>query len=254
MRIKVLGSAAGGGFPQWNCNCRNCDGVRKGAIAARPRTQSSIAVTVDGVNWVLFNASPDILQQTESVPGSAAGARYPRHGDRRDRSGRRADRPHHRPADAARGQASAADLVHGHGSRGSDHRQPAVPHPRTLLRRRAAPTDPGAAFTFTVPGADGLRSGVPLKSKAPPYSPHRDNPHDGDNIGVRITDTRSGRSAVLRARAGRDRAARRAADGAGRLRDGRRHVLDRRRDDRASASRRSTRARSGTCRSPARAA
>ena len=63
MRITILGSAAGGGFPQWNCNCRNCDGVRKGTIRARPRTQSSIVVSADGVNWVLLNASPDILTQ-----------------------------------------------------------------------------------------------------------------------------------------------------------------------------------------------
>ena len=72
MRIRVLGSAAGGGFPQWNCNCRNCDGVRSGALHALPRTQSSIAVTVDSVNWVLFNASPDILAAAEREPGTAA--------------------------------------------------------------------------------------------------------------------------------------------------------------------------------------
>ncbi|MCW5620675.1 MAG: pyrroloquinoline quinone biosynthesis protein B, partial [Burkholderiales bacterium] len=68
MRIRVLGAAAGGGFPQWNCNCRNCDGVRKGNIKARPRTQSSICVSSDGINWVLFNASPDILAQIKTFP------------------------------------------------------------------------------------------------------------------------------------------------------------------------------------------
>ena len=67
-RIRVLGAAAGGGFPQWNCNCRNCDGVRKGTIRAQPRTQSSIAVSADGVDWVLFNASPDLLAQIKSFP------------------------------------------------------------------------------------------------------------------------------------------------------------------------------------------
>src|SRR3979490_3040100 len=60
MHIRVLGSAAGGGFPQWNCNCRNCDGVRKGNLRATPRTQSSIAVSADNINWILFNASPDL--------------------------------------------------------------------------------------------------------------------------------------------------------------------------------------------------
>ncbi|MEY3694530.1 MAG: pyrroloquinoline quinone biosynthesis protein PqqB, partial [Pseudomonadota bacterium] len=68
MKILVLGSAAGGGFPQWNCNCPNCAGVRKGSINAKPRTQSSIAVSANGTDWVLINASPDILQQIRSNP------------------------------------------------------------------------------------------------------------------------------------------------------------------------------------------
>jgi pyrroloquinoline quinone biosynthesis protein B len=48
MKIRVLGSSAGGGFPQWNCNCRNCDGVRRGTVKATRRTQSSIAVSTNG--------------------------------------------------------------------------------------------------------------------------------------------------------------------------------------------------------------
>src|SRR5688572_8995290 len=69
MRITVLGSAAGGGFPQWNCNCRNCDGLRKGTLRAKARTQSSIFVRADAaVDGVLFNASPDILEQIRSHP------------------------------------------------------------------------------------------------------------------------------------------------------------------------------------------
>src|SRR6218665_463945 len=55
--LRVLGSAAGGGFPQWNCNCFNCDGLRRGVIAASARTQSSIALSEDGVHWLLVNAS-----------------------------------------------------------------------------------------------------------------------------------------------------------------------------------------------------
>ena len=57
MIIKVLGSAAGGGFPQVNCNCRNCAAVRRGEPGFRARTQSSIAVSVDGRFWALLNAS-----------------------------------------------------------------------------------------------------------------------------------------------------------------------------------------------------
>ena len=69
MKIRVLGSAAGGGFPQWNCNCRNCTGVRKGTVRARIRTQSSIAVCgADCAAWALVNASPDILVQLKANP------------------------------------------------------------------------------------------------------------------------------------------------------------------------------------------
>jgi pyrroloquinoline quinone biosynthesis protein B len=68
MLIKVLGSAAGGGFPQINCNCRNCAGVRLGAPGLDPRTQSSLAVSRDGRAWVLLNASPDLRQQIAAVP------------------------------------------------------------------------------------------------------------------------------------------------------------------------------------------
>ena len=73
MQIRVLGSAAGGGFPQWNCNCRNCAGLRDGSVQARPRTQSSIAVSADGHDWVLFNASPDILSQIRANPALQPG-------------------------------------------------------------------------------------------------------------------------------------------------------------------------------------
>ncbi|HKF07227.1 MAG TPA: pyrroloquinoline quinone biosynthesis protein PqqB [Xanthobacteraceae bacterium] len=59
----VLGSAAGGGFPQWNCRCPTCRLAWAGDPRVRPRTQSSIAVTADGENWLLINASPDLPQQ-----------------------------------------------------------------------------------------------------------------------------------------------------------------------------------------------
>lgn len=68
MIIKVLGSSAGGGFPQWNCNCRNCIAVRAGTPGFRARTQSSLAVSRDGANWALLNASPDLRQQLNQTP------------------------------------------------------------------------------------------------------------------------------------------------------------------------------------------
>ncbi|WP_299707293.1 pyrroloquinoline quinone biosynthesis protein PqqB [uncultured Tateyamaria sp.] len=64
MRLIVLGAAAGGGLPQWNCGCRNCTDARAGVI---PRmTQSSVAVSLDGQAWVVLNASPDIRAQVDA--------------------------------------------------------------------------------------------------------------------------------------------------------------------------------------------
>lgn len=68
MRIIVLGSAAGGGFPQWNCACANCSLARSGSERAKPRTQSSLAVSRDGERWLLLNASPDLRQQILATP------------------------------------------------------------------------------------------------------------------------------------------------------------------------------------------
>jgi pyrroloquinoline quinone biosynthesis protein B len=68
MLVRVLGSAAGGGFPQWNCACPSCRAVRDGSRAARPRTQSSVAVSADGGRWFLVNASPDVHAQIEAFP------------------------------------------------------------------------------------------------------------------------------------------------------------------------------------------
>jgi len=63
MRVRILGSAAGGGLPQWNCGCPNCRAVRDGSLHVRPRTQSSAAVSADGQWWFLLNASADVRQQ-----------------------------------------------------------------------------------------------------------------------------------------------------------------------------------------------
>jgi pyrroloquinoline quinone biosynthesis protein B len=79
VRVRVLGSAAGGGYPQWNCHCRVCDGVRAGA-RARPRTQSSLAIRGEDGPWFLVNASPDLRQQLETrldPPARADGVRAP---------------------------------------------------------------------------------------------------------------------------------------------------------------------------------
>lgn len=73
MKLKVLGAAAGGGVPQWNCACQNCIDARKGLL---PRmTQSSVAVSVSGQDWVVLNASPDIRTQLTRDPAFTPPAR-----------------------------------------------------------------------------------------------------------------------------------------------------------------------------------
>src|SRR5580700_11168294 len=68
MRVKILGSAAGGGFPQWNCACVNCRGVRAGTFHGKARTQTQVAITEDGRSWFLLGASPDLRAQIEAAP------------------------------------------------------------------------------------------------------------------------------------------------------------------------------------------
>jgi pyrroloquinoline quinone biosynthesis protein B len=68
MRVILLGTAAGGGFPQWNCSCALCAEVRAGSSRLLPRTQSGVAISADGERWFLLNASPDLGAQIESFP------------------------------------------------------------------------------------------------------------------------------------------------------------------------------------------
>ena len=77
LRLKVLGSAAGGGFPQWNCRCPVCALAWEGDPRVRRRTQTSIAVSADGEQWALVNCAPEILSQIQSLP-----ALQPQHGRR----------------------------------------------------------------------------------------------------------------------------------------------------------------------------
>ena len=69
MKIRVLGSAAGGGLPQWNCGCQNCVRARAGDTAVPARSQPSIAVSTDGRRWSLINGSPDVRDQLARFPG-----------------------------------------------------------------------------------------------------------------------------------------------------------------------------------------
>lgn len=192
MRIRVLGSSAGGGFPQWNCNCPNCTGVRQGTVNARARTQSSIAVSTDGVDWLLVNASPDILKQIR-------------------------DNPELQPARAVRDSGIAAVLLmdaqidHVTGLLMLRERQSPLP----LLATPEVFSDISSGFPITgilshycgvarhdlpidgrtvaVPGLPGLQvQTVALLSKPPPYSPFRGNPRPGDNIGLLVQNPATG--------------------------------------------------------------
>ena len=192
MKIHVLGSAAGGGFPQWNCNCPQCSAVRAGSPHHQARTQSSIAITSNDTEWLLINASPDVLQQIKSFPAL-------------------------QPARALRDTGIAAVLLmdaqidHTTGLLMlREHRQklPLWCHP--LVREDLSTGNP--LFTvlehycgidwqslplqsgFHIPGLQGLQfEALPLISNAPPYSPHRDKPQPGDNVGLTVRDEHSGK-------------------------------------------------------------
>jgi len=192
MKVLVLGSGAGGGCPQWNCNCAMCAAARNGTRLIRPRTQSSIAVSPDGKRWVLLNASPDIGQQLRMQP-----ILHPKQGLR--------DTP-----------IKAVILMDAQ-----------IDHATGLLSLREGPpielyvtpcvfedlttglpiltvlehycgvhwhllpvAGEQKVAEFAVDGFESLRfRAIAIPGKAPPYSPHRHDPKVGDNI----TDLRNGK-------------------------------------------------------------
>ena len=195
MRITVLGAAAGGGFPQWNCNCRQCAGQRAGTLRAKARTQSSIFVQADsGADGVLFNASPDILAQIRANPvlqparalrDSAIAGVVLMDGQVDHVTGLFMLRERSTPLPIWCTDEVADDLTDGN------------PVLRVLghfcgVQRQRIAID---GTPFEVAGVAGLQfRALPLRSKAAPYSPHRENPTPGDNIGMLITDLASGKT------------------------------------------------------------
>ncbi|UCB32624.1 pyrroloquinoline quinone biosynthesis protein PqqB [Duffyella gerundensis] len=193
MLIKVLGSAAGGGFPQWNCNCHNCQGLRQGTLKSTARTQSSIAVSDNGKEWVLCNASPDISHQIAATPelrtpdvlrGTAIGSIILTDSQIDHCAGLlnlREGCPHQvwcTPevhADLTSGFPIFTMLSHWNGG---------------LTHHPIAPLEP-----FTVAVCPALRfTALPILSNAPPYSPYRGNPLPGHNIALFIENIESGKS------------------------------------------------------------
>lgn len=196
MKIRVLGSAAGGGFPQWNCNCRNCAGWRDGTVRTRARTQSSIAVSgTDATAWVLVNASPDILAQLQANPILQPGR------SRRDTAiagivlvdgqvdhttGLFMLRESVRPWPVWCTDSAYADLTRGNPILN------VLTHYCGVDRRRI---DLDADW-FAVDGVAGVRwRALPLAGKPAPYSPNRESPVLGDNIALEIEDSATGRGA-----------------------------------------------------------
>lgn len=195
MKLRVLGSAAGGGFPQWNCNCPNCAGLRAGTLRAEARTQSSVAVAgADESSWVLVNASPDILAQLKSADVL-------------------------QPARALRDTAIAAivlvdaqidhttglfmlresgrswplyctDRAHEDLTRGNPVLEVLSFYCGVDRRRIELNDEP-----FRIEGAAGVRwEALPVASKPPPFSPNRNSPQPGDNIALVLRDDVTGGS------------------------------------------------------------
>jgi pyrroloquinoline quinone biosynthesis protein B len=197
MKILVLGSGAGGGFPQWNCNCANCAGQRSGRVRARERTQSSIAISADGVSWVLLNASPDIGEQIR------------RHRPLHPRQGLRDT-----PIKAVVLMDAQIDHVTGLlGLREGpcidlyatrcvfEDLTSGLPLLDVLQHYCGTRWHPLAVdgahthFEFEIESAPGLRfTALAIAGKAPPYSPHRREQVVGDNIALRVEDLADGSS------------------------------------------------------------
>ncbi len=194
MKIRVLGSAAGGGFPQWNCNCPNCKAYRAGTLQGRARTQSSIAVT-GGANWALVNASPDVLAQLQSSPDlqparavrdTAIAAIILVDGQVDHTTGLYMLRESVRPWPIWCTDSTFADLTRGNPVFG------VLKYFCGVDRQRIDPD--GAAFTIdAVPGVRWRALAV--EGKPAPYSPNRDSPVPGDNLALVIEDESSGQTA-----------------------------------------------------------
>jgi pyrroloquinoline quinone biosynthesis protein B len=197
VKIRVLGSAAGGGFPQWNCNCRNCSGVRDGTVRAVPRTQSSIAVCGrDRSAWALVNASPDILAQLKAT-SVLQPARAPRDsaiagivlvdGQIDHTTGLLMLRESRAALPIWCTDEVHADLTRGNPIFG------VLGHYCGVDRRSMTPD----GREFAVDGVAGVTwRALAVASKPAPYSPHREAPVTGDNVALVLGDAGSARTAV----------------------------------------------------------
>jgi pyrroloquinoline quinone biosynthesis protein B len=197
LKIRVLGSAAGGGFPQWNCNCRNCAGVRSGALRTRARTQSSIAVSGSTPGaWALVNASPDILTQLQAtevlqparaVRDTAITGIVLVDGQIDHTTGLYMLREATRPWPLWCTDSTYADLTRGNPI------LEVLSHYCGIDRRPIDLEGDG----FRVTGVTGVWwRALPVASKPAPYSPNRESPLPGDNIALLINGEDTGKAAL----------------------------------------------------------
>jgi pyrroloquinoline quinone biosynthesis protein B len=197
MKIRVLGAAAGGGFPQWNCNCRNCAGVRAGTVRARARTQSSIGVCGrDAAGWALVNVSPDITTQLQANPAFQPGRSLRDSaitgivlvdGQVDHTTGLYMLRESTRPWPIWCTDSTYADLTRGNPILN------VLGHFCGVDRRRIDLE----GNTFEIEGVSGVQwRALPVPGKPAPYSPNRESPVPGDNLALEITDKETGRTAV----------------------------------------------------------
>lgn len=190
MHIRVLGAAAGGGFPQWNCGCPNCNDLRGGRLDAKALTQESVAISADGERWLLLNASPEIRSQIE-----ACAALYPRG-------------PRHSPIAAI--LLTNGDLDHCLGLLSLRESHPLVIYATVEVRRgftegnilyRTLERFPGqvtwreltAGQEVELVGVDGQPSGlfaeaVPAPGKPPVHLERSAESCPGQNVGVLVRD------------------------------------------------------------------
>jgi pyrroloquinoline quinone biosynthesis protein B len=196
VKIRVLGSAAGGGFPQWNCNCPNCSGHRSGTLRAEARTQSSIAVSGnDPTRWVLVNASPDIRAQLQANPvmqpnralrDSALAAVILVDGQVDHTTGLYMLRESSHPWTVWCTDSTYADLTLGNPV------LRVLGHFCGIERRRIDLGSPFTVDTLT----DVQWRALPVASKPAPYSPNRESPVVGDNVALVMRDEATGRTAL----------------------------------------------------------
>jgi pyrroloquinoline quinone biosynthesis protein B len=217
MIIRVLGSAAGGGFPQWNCGCPNCQDVRSGHVAVEPRTQDSVAVSADGRAWFLLNASPEVLAQIARTP--ALHPRAPRHSPIAGIALTNGDLDHVLGLFSLREstplQLFATEAVR----QGLEERNAIF---RTLHRFEGQTTwrslvaDVERPLVFPDGAPSGLRvTACPVPGKLPVHLVGLTPPSPEDNVALRIVDEQTGGVLVYATAVGRvDGAVRRAIAGA----------------------------------------